>query len=167
MNTMFVDDKASLTQYLERWVNARGYHPVRFFNSVDDALGASQSEQFDRVVADYIFDGEAKDGVNLLEEISRRSPNTELILLTGKHVGERALGRLKRIGGNLVRKSTVNTDLIKRLLIEERIEDEIRSQEEEFDVAELKLQYEDLRRLNDLLIDDILAELARFLGSAN
>lgn len=169
-DTMLVDDSMPLLTHLRTWASQTGHTEVEFFSSLGEARSAARRRSYKRVIADQQFEGEEGDGLGLLEEIreseSRGETETDLVLLTGKPVSERKRRRLERIGGRLVQKGGVDARLLHELFrpegkLERNVEVGV-----EVDVAELRLRYEEVleqlegvRELNDLLVEDIIAEL--------
>ena len=166
MNTLLVDDQETLVTTLEGLAEQQGHQHVNFFTSLNDAREAAEREQFDRYIADYVFEGEEGNGLSFLEEVSDRSPEAELFLLTGKPLNEQTEERLKRIGGNLIHKSALDSRLVAKLFSKEPLTGGIAKEREDIDIGELRLKVErletDLRDRDDLtnlLIEDIIGEL--------
>jgi DNA-binding response OmpR family regulator len=166
MPTLLVDDQETLVEKLEELAEQQGHEHVSFYTSLEDARKAARQIDFDRYIADYVFEGEEGDGLSFLEEVSEMQPSADLILLTGKPLSERTEERLRRIGGNLIHKSALGKELVGKLFSRESIPDEVARTDDSVDVGELRLRVEsleavleDLEPLTDLLIEDILFEL--------
>jgi len=163
--TLVVDDAESLIETLKAAARRIGIKGVEFFTSLADAERASAKASFRRYIADQVFEGE-NSGIDFLEEIHQRQPDAELILLTGKHTSPHNMARLRGIGASHVRKSALDTDLLALLLAPTPLPVKGLTGGTEIDIAELRLrhdqlvnQYEGVRVLNDLFVEDIVAEL--------
>jgi DNA-binding NtrC family response regulator len=76
---LVVEDEETLRRNLVRYLESRG-HTVRGFESAEDALKASDHEEFDVAVIDLRLPG--RDGLSLAADLSLRSPDTMILLMT-------------------------------------------------------------------------------------
>lgn len=164
--TLIVDDTPTLIDTLMSTANIIGSKSATFFTSLSEAWQAAAESKYFRYVADQEFEGEEKTGIDFLEDVHQRQPNAELILLTGKYVSRQSRDRIDRIGASYIKKSQLDSDLLARILSSAPLPDNGLAVGPEVDIAELRLQYDLLNRelgqareLNDLLIEDIIAEL--------
>ena len=100
--TLMVDDGQTLIAYVKSaFAQHRG--SVAFATSFSEGKERLQREQFGRVVADLVFEGEDGNGVDLLSAARLKSAAADLILLTGKPVNreqrERLRGDVNRLPG--------------------------------------------------------------------
>lgn len=77
---LVVDDSPSFQQVMARLLMSRGYR-VTCSDSGEDAAKKLQSTTFDLVLSDIILPG--MSGLNLLKLVKERSPDTEVIIVTG------------------------------------------------------------------------------------
>lgn len=80
INVLLVDDEAEFTASMKRVLTRRGFS-VKVAGDGLTALPMIAGEHFDVVVLDLKMPG--MDGVRVLEEIKRFSPDMPVILLTG------------------------------------------------------------------------------------
>jgi len=77
---LIVDDEEKVRKYLSSLLRKRGYH-VDTAPEGTSALEMVNQNDFDLVLLDVIMPG--PNGLEVLQEIKRRKPNTEVIMLTG------------------------------------------------------------------------------------
>jgi len=168
METLVVDDSQELIETLGVTAQRNGIGNAEFLSSLGQARSTARKRSFGRFIADYIFEGEDDDGVRFLEDMRSLNPSAELVLLTGKPVSEKVTERLQRIGASYLSKGAFDKDVFGLLVSSSPIPTEAFEGRSDFDVAALRLQFDNLRtqyddvyELNDLLVSDILEELER------
>jgi DNA-binding NtrC family response regulator len=77
---LIVDDEEKVRKYLSSLLRNRGYQVDTAPDGISALEMVSQSD-FDLVLLDVIMPG--PDGLEVLQEIKRRKPHTEVIMLTG------------------------------------------------------------------------------------
>lgn len=90
---LIVDDEPSIRFFLQEAL-ARDGHDVVAVESGEAALECSESQGFELVLLDLKLNG--MDGIEVLKEISRRSPDTAVIVLTGHASLETAVEALRQ-----------------------------------------------------------------------
>jgi CheY-like chemotaxis protein len=78
---LLVDDEAAFAEPLALRLERREYSVAKV-ESGDEAIARTDEEEFDVALVDIFMPG--RDGLETLREIKRRSPLTEVILLSGK-----------------------------------------------------------------------------------
>jgi putative nucleotidyltransferase with HDIG domain len=94
-NVLFVDDDELMLQTFTRTLQDRGL-VVSTAASVDEALELLGREEFGVVLSDYQMPD--RNGIDLLEEIKQRYPDTVRILVSGKGDFEIAIEVINRVG---------------------------------------------------------------------
>lgn len=166
-STLVVDDTQTLIETLSSTASRIGIKGAAFFTSLSEASKAAAMSSYKRYIADLVFEGETQTGLDFLEEVHSRQPDAELVLLTGKYISPQNRDRLSRIGASLVKKSHLDTDFFTLMLSPAPLPDKGLADGPEIDIAELRLQYDylcrqfdDVKELNNLLVQDIMMELA-------
>jgi len=77
---LFIDDETAFLDTIIKRMKKRGFNPKRA-SSGSDGLAILEKEPIDVIVSDIRMPG--MDGIDLLGEVKRRYPKTEVILLTG------------------------------------------------------------------------------------
>ncbi len=91
---LLVDDEPSILASLERTLRREGYE-IHTAQSVTAALRLIDAQPFDLVLSDQKMPGSS--GLELLDQVSRRSPSTARMLITG-WPGEVPAGEIERLG---------------------------------------------------------------------
>ncbi|TAL35705.1 MAG: response regulator [Spirochaetes bacterium] len=87
LRILFLDDDENLLKGIARVLKAqRADIGFSMCATCDEALRALEEQSFDAVVADYRMPG--RDGLDFLEEVKARFPNTKRVLLTGQSESE-------------------------------------------------------------------------------
>lgn len=76
---LLVDDEPSVTAVLSRWLSGEGYECARA-SSGEEALEALRKRKFALILTDIVMP--SMSGVELLEEVTRVSPSTAVVMLT-------------------------------------------------------------------------------------
>lgn len=77
---LVLDDEPIVTKRLKPILERKGYYVETFVSSLD-ALSRFRELPFDLVITDLKMDG--IDGMELLSEVKRMNPQTEVIVITG------------------------------------------------------------------------------------
>jgi len=77
---LILDDEPIVTKRLKPSLEKKGYD-VETFTESKDALARIREREFDIVVTDLKMEG--VDGMQFLAEVKKRSPETEVIVITG------------------------------------------------------------------------------------
>jgi DNA-binding NtrC family response regulator len=84
MRILVVDDDALIRKTLRAAIESDGSHSVSSASSLDEAFQILEREVFDVVFTDLTLDdGPDRAGIKLLKELSKRSPGTVPIAMTG------------------------------------------------------------------------------------
>jgi DNA-binding NtrC family response regulator len=94
MRILIVDDEKRFADVLRMSLEAEGYADVRTAASAEEALDVLRAGAFDVLVTDLRMPG--MSGIELLAEVKRRTPGTEIILMTAFAEVETAKEALKR-----------------------------------------------------------------------
>lgn len=163
--TLFVDDECGLVDLIRDKLEEREIGGVLFATTIAAAREIISKTPLKRLVTDVVFEGEEFDGISLAAEAKRRRPNTDIVLISGKHFGEDQRRRARQIGVRVIRKAALSWSRVLGLLAGEM--EPARSSEaegnDEVDIAVLRLEREaleerlrDVVALNDELISDLL-----------
>jgi len=93
IKVLLVDDEASFTASMQKVLSRRGFD-VKVASDGLSALPLIAGEQFDVVVLDIKMPG--MDGIQVLKEIRRFSPDIHVILLTGHYSSNEEEATLKQ-----------------------------------------------------------------------
>lgn len=163
---LVVDDNDSLLDAISESVKTLSLAGVLLMRTIAEAKEAVLRQSFRRIIADQVFEGEDADGVTLLQEARAKDSKVELVLLTGKEVNPTRQQKMEEIRGVVVPKDRLSVELLKKLISQEPFREEEIGKREPQDVGQLSLQldntekaYIELKKLTDLLIEDILMEL--------
>jgi len=80
MSILVIDDDADIRQSLQNYLSDRGHH-VHLAEGGHQGLEILQQESIDIVISDVSMPG--IDGFEILSEVQRLSPSTEVIIITG------------------------------------------------------------------------------------
>jgi signal transduction histidine kinase len=147
---LVIDDEAGIRQGCSRALQPLGYH-VETAESFQDGLHKIQTDLFDLILLDVMLpDGR---GVDLLDPIRERDPETVPVIITGYATVELAVDTIKRGAYNFISKPftvdmllvTVSQGLEKRRLSREAR----RLQAIEREAAEIARSRDEAERLNE------------------
>lgn len=106
---LIVDDENSIRKTLGEFLRRAGYE----VNAVEDAvkaLGLLKNNSFDVVITDIIMP--RMSGVELLEQVRRNSPQTQVILMTGEPTVETAVKAVQSGAYDYISKPIVKNTLL-------------------------------------------------------
>ena len=90
-----VDDDSTFTQMLSDFLNEHGIHAISF-RSGEEFLSNMPADENQIVIMDYYFDGaQSIDGLDVLKQIKKRSPNIPVIFLSANDNLDTALETLR------------------------------------------------------------------------
>ncbi|HBN27178.1 MAG TPA: hybrid sensor histidine kinase/response regulator [Desulfobacteraceae bacterium] len=78
---LFIDDETAFLDTIIKRMKKRGFNNLKRASSGSDGLAILEKEPIDVIVSDIRMPG--MDGIDVLGEVKRRYPKTEVILLTG------------------------------------------------------------------------------------
>ncbi len=90
---LVVDDDKGIRDGLQRILAGHGYE-VGMVGTAEDALVVLDNERFDLVLTDLQMPG--MDGLTLLDEVKRRSPNTPVVMITAHGSMDTVVQALRR-----------------------------------------------------------------------
>ncbi len=132
---LVVDDERSMREFLEIFFRREGYE-VTTVGSVDEALLASEADDYDVVITDLQMPG--RTGLDLLHELRGSAPETPVIMITAFATTENAIAAMKEGAHDYITKPfkvdeirvVVEKALEKKSLASEnrRLKSELRSQ---------------------------------------
>ena len=93
MSVLVIDDDAKIRQALDTYLSDRG-HGVHLAEAGPEGLEILQRESIDIVISDVHMPG--MDGFEVLDEIQRLSPGTEVIIITGFREIENAFRAMRQ-----------------------------------------------------------------------
>ncbi len=79
---LVVDDEASITDGLRLFLGAEGY-TVETVPTYGASLSATERKRFDLVITDLVLPDNPQGGLELLRRVKSRTPDTEVIIITG------------------------------------------------------------------------------------
>lgn len=91
---LIVDDDCELLETAEMLISKE--HSVKMASSVEKAKSMLLQNEFDVVVADLNFEGQEEDGIALLDFISERIPEVEVVVLSGDSETARVVDAMRR-----------------------------------------------------------------------
>jgi two-component system, NtrC family, response regulator HydG len=109
-NILVVDDEESIRFTFEDFLTGDGY-AVSTAASYEDALGLLDDTDFDLLFVDIIMGG--KTGIDLLREVKRKNPNTQVIIITGAPSVETATEALRLGALDYILKPVRQDDLLR------------------------------------------------------
>lgn len=92
-NILLVDDEVPFVETMTKRLNKRGFNILSAYTGQDALDQLSRHRSIEVVILDVKMPG--MDGVQTLEEIKRRFPITEVIMLTGHATVESAIEGMK------------------------------------------------------------------------
>jgi two-component system response regulator HydG len=108
---LVVEDEASLRSGLVKSLEREGFDVASAARG-DEGLACVQVADFDVVVSDLMMPG--MDGMELLRQVRRTRPDTEVILITGYGTVERAVEAVKAGAHDFITKPLQRSELIRR-----------------------------------------------------
>lgn len=93
-NILICDDDSEMLQTLH--LSLRSNFNVQTANNVQKAKNIIETNDFDAAVIDLNFEGQVHDGVHLLDFISKKTPGTFLIVLSGDTMTKRIIEATRR-----------------------------------------------------------------------
>jgi DNA-binding NtrC family response regulator len=121
---LIVDDEKDILKALEFLLRAEGYS-VSKAQSGEEALDLFKKEGFDVVLTDLKMPG--MDGLALLDEIKKASPDAPVVFMTAYGTVESAVEAMKKGAADYIVKPFINEDIrmtLRRLLEQERLKAE-------------------------------------------
>ncbi len=121
---LVVDDEKDICKALEFLLSGEGY-AVRTAASGEEAVELLRKEDFDVVLTDLKMDG--LDGIGVLEESKKLSPETAVILMTAYASVESAVAAMKKGASDYIVKPFINEEIrltLRRTLEEVRLRSE-------------------------------------------
>lgn len=109
---LLVDDEKDFVEALAQRLQIRDFE-VATALSGDEALGRLQESDFDVVILDVLMPG--KGGVEVLGEIKKAKPLTQVIMLTGNSTVETAIEGMKLGAYDYLMKPTETTILAEKI----------------------------------------------------
>ena len=109
LRILLIDDEKQFVGILAERLKFRGFN-VRMALSGEEGLEALMEEAADVVILDIRMPG--KNGIQILKEIKKMSPQTEVILLTGHASVETAIDGVKHGAFSYLVKPTDLTELL-------------------------------------------------------
>lgn len=92
---LVVDDEVEICKILEKSLSA-GKHKVKTSSKSKEALEWIKKEYFDVAFLDILMPGVS--GIEILEEIKKVSPDTKIIMMTGKMIERDFIRKMKDRG---------------------------------------------------------------------
>lgn len=80
-NILIVDDEASIRLTFEMFLAREGYGPITTVSTLDEALQAIQSREFDLIISDIVLEGAR--GTDLLRKIRNSGIQCPVVMITG------------------------------------------------------------------------------------
>lgn len=112
MAVLMVDDEKRFVDNLAKRISLRGFSPVVVYNGLS-ALEALDTNPFDQMVLDLRLPD--IDGLQVLQQVREKHPQTRVIILTGSGTGE-DFQRCRELGAFAFLFKPVNLDALIRLL---------------------------------------------------
>ncbi|TET32975.1 MAG: sigma-54-dependent Fis family transcriptional regulator [Planctomycetota bacterium] len=110
MKILIVDDEKRFAKVLQLALNTEGYDRVEIACSGDEAIEKIRISPYDLVVTDLRMPG--MNGLELMAEVKRRTPGTDIILMTAFADVETARAALKKGALDYLVKPFDNSELI-------------------------------------------------------
>jgi DNA-binding NtrC family response regulator len=109
---LLVDDEEEFVQALSERLEIRDYDVTKSYTG-DDAVEKIKHYNFDVVILDVLMPG--MDGIEVLKEIRRIKPLTEVIMLTGHATVETAIEGMKLGANDYLMKPCETEDLVNKI----------------------------------------------------
>jgi DNA-binding NtrC family response regulator len=129
---LLVDDEEDFLEVMSERMQARGME-VETCTSAEQAIEKLKSEAFDAIILDFMMPG--IDGMQALKDIKARSPEAQIILLTGHATVEKGVEAIKAGATDFLEKPADLEDLEKKikdastrrmLIVEKQAEDKLK-----------------------------------------
>src|SRR5258708_7293369 len=158
---LVVDDEPAIREACRRTLNGLGGR-VETAETGDEALSLLQAGAFDVVVTDLAMPG-TLDGLKLLEEIKQRSPDTDVIMMTGFPALDTAIPTLKNGACDyLIKPFDMNSlrAVVSRCFDKRRLSEELgREKRLRVELEAAYAQLQDMERLKEAFIARVNHEL--------
>ncbi len=130
---LFVDDETAFLDTIIKRMKKRGFNPERA-SSGNDALALLRENPIDIIVSDIRMPG--MDGIELLGEVKKRYPKTEIILLTGHATSQDGVVGIKEGAFDYLSKPIEIDHLVSKIgqAFDKILRDEEKKKETEFRV---------------------------------
>jgi DNA-binding NtrC family response regulator len=112
VRVLLVDDEEEFRSLLAERLDNRGFI-VGTAGDGEGALGELEANGYDVVVLDVVMPG--LSGIETLREIKRRTPLTEVIMLTGHATVEAAIEGMKLGAFDYLKKPTATEELVDKI----------------------------------------------------
>lgn len=99
MNILVVDDEDKICSIFTKFLSIEG-HRVKSALNGNEAVELAKKEYFDVVFLDIIMPGIL--GVDVIDKIKESSPNTKVVMITGKLVNKDLINELKQKGASAI-----------------------------------------------------------------
>lgn len=109
IRVLVVDDEEEFVKQLSERLELRDYRVYKAYNG-DEALKKIGSYNFDVIILDVVMPG--KDGIDILREIKKNKPLTEVIMLTGHATVESAIEGMRLGAFDYLMKPTKTDELV-------------------------------------------------------
>ena len=129
---LLVDDEEDFLEVMSERMQARGMQ-VETCTSAEEAIEKLKSEAFDAIILDFMMPG--IDGMQALKDIKARSPEAQIILLTGHATVEKGVEAMKAGATDFMEKPADLEELEKKikdastrrmLIVEKQAEDKLK-----------------------------------------
>jgi two-component system response regulator HydG len=142
VHVMVVDDKRGSREALEKMIAKEGFR-VSLAHDAETALEAIDRDPASVVITDLRMPG--MDGIRLLKEVKRRSPRTEVILISGVGTVESAVEAMREGAYDFLTKP------LERVVVRKAIEKAVEVQELMRENEDLRAQLQSLRDESGLI----------------
>jgi ActR/RegA family two-component response regulator len=119
MRALLVDDDRSFLESIESWADAYEETTPMLFTRAEDARRALERSDVSMVIADYRLGPGSEDGLSFIESVKKKSPSTEVVLLTGFPLSVKDHNRLRDIDAVVVDKGSLSEEALAALLKEQ------------------------------------------------
>jgi len=169
---LFADDDESFIQLVKDRILGIGLRNTVFIDSLKKVRDIIDGNKLLRIILDMKFEGEKKNGIDLLEYSSTKHPQATKYLLTGKPITDAQKGRLTKIGAKLVDKDTLTWEKVIGLIRgNEDVGINPNADIAQSDIGEVNLRLDDERALNQelkelvtTLAGDVISEIKQELA---
>ncbi len=113
LHILVVDDEHEISSVLAGHLAKKG-HTVQSVSSADEALAAARQMRFDMIFLDIIMPG--KHGTEILAELRDLSPETRIVIMTGKLMEDTLFEQLKKKGAAACIEKPFTMDAVDKLV---------------------------------------------------